>query len=195
MNDRLLLSGFDRPATPDDLDGIFDAAAEAHLPAMVVFATLRDEDAVVAQLRALGAGSRWQVTRATVDGLKTDDLLVDVRWTTGAGLISTPMGFGPFATMPVTRRAPYVCLGTWPGQHENEHPHRRPPAPGAVDFLDARLPEPLTRDGYDTLWTTSTERTRALLTETNDRAKYDRNVTFRLSASAGLGFDATTTQR
>ena len=56
MNDRLLLSGFDRPATPDDLDGIFDAAAEAHLPAMVVFATLRDEDAVVAQLRALGAG-------------------------------------------------------------------------------------------------------------------------------------------
>ena len=31
------------------------------------------------------------------------------------------MGLAPFGTMPVTRRAPYVCLATWPGGHDNPY--------------------------------------------------------------------------
>jgi len=39
-----------------------------------------------------------------VKQLSTHDLLIGIQWTTAAGLLSMPMGFAPFATMPVTRR-------------------------------------------------------------------------------------------
>lgn len=87
----------------------------------------------------LATGERWRVSRETVKALATDDLLLGIQWATEvAGIASMPMGFAPFATMPVTRRAPYVCLATWPGGHEN--PHWKKFKPEVVDFLDSRLP-------------------------------------------------------
>lgn len=39
--------------------------------------------------------------------------------------------------MPVTRRAPYVCLAAWPGGHED--PHWTKYEAGIVHFLDTDL--------------------------------------------------------
>jgi hypothetical protein len=102
------------------------------------------------QLRLLSEGGRWRVAQETVKDLVTDDMLVRLEWTTASGMTSMPMGFGPFPQMPVTRRAPYVCIATWPGEHEN--PHRKKCDNHRVDFLDAATAEPLTKQQYDTLW-------------------------------------------
>ena len=178
-------------ATPRDLDEVFETAAAGHVPAIAIFPSIRTEVALVDQLKGLNAGERWSVARQTVKGLVTDDLLVGMQWITAGGDKSTPMGFGPFATMPVTRRAPYVCVATWPGAHENPHTHRRKPLAGAVDFLDAALPDPLTKEEFDARWDRSVERTAELLHETNDSPRYYRNVAFRLSPAAAAAFEAS----
>jgi hypothetical protein len=79
-------------------------------------------------------------------------------------------------------RAPYVALATWAGGHEN--PHRRRPAPNAVDFLDSALHACLDRSQYKALWETREKRTGALLTESADAARHHREVTFRPSDRA-----------
>ena len=96
------------------------------------------------------------------------------------------MGFGPFATMPVTRRAPYACLATWPGEHENRHRTRY--EEGVVDFLDSAPAASLDKAEYRKLWDASTVRTRELLTEPADDASYYRRVAFRLSPAVAREF-------
>src|SRR6185295_5893922 len=105
---QMWFSAFDDLASPEVINAFFDEAADAHLPAVVVFPSIRSEEQLLEQLRILTADERWKTSREHVKLLETDDLLVGVQWTTAKGLISTPMGFAPFATMPVTRRAPYV---------------------------------------------------------------------------------------
>jgi hypothetical protein len=177
-------SAVDTITQPEVIDAVFDAAASEHLPAVVVFPTIRGEEELLAQLAILGRSDRWTIARETVKNLTTTDLLVGIRWTTSAGLVSTPMGFAPLATMPVTRRAPYVCLATWPGNQENPHHHRRRPRPGYVDFLDAAIAGSFSTIEFDKLWDASTTRTHDLLAETGDDARLYRTVTYRLSRAA-----------
>ena len=139
---------------------------------------------MLAQLELLRQSPRWTVSREQVKKLETDELLIGLRWQASDELVSIPMGFAPFGTMPVTRRAPYVCVATWPGGHENQHQHRRKTRAGVVDFLDARLPDPLTKEEFDALWDASTQRTDELLGELGDHASYYRSVAFRLSVDA-----------
>jgi hypothetical protein len=180
----MVFSAFDGTAQPTLIDALFDAAAGEHLPAIVVLPWIRSEEELLEQLQCLASGDRWRISRETVKQLTTRDLLVGIQWTTAAGLVSMPMGFAPFATMPVTRRAPYVCLATWAGGHENPHPHRRKPKSGVVDFLDAALAASLKKSEFDGLWDASVERTGELLTETGDSARYYRSVAYRLSPTA-----------
>lgn len=173
---------FDRAADPEELNELFDIAGAQQMAGVAVFPSIRGEADLVEQLAKLASRPRWTVTTASVSGLSTDDLLIGMQWSTAASLISTPMGFGPLPTMPVTRRAPYVCIATWPGGHEN--PHRKKPALGRVDFLDSHLDASrVSKPAYDKVWASSVERTTQLLTETADNASWYRNVTFRLSSA------------
>jgi hypothetical protein len=185
---RVFLVATDGVTAPEQVDVLFDTAAAESQPAFLVFPAIRDESALVAQLQRLRSGQRWTVKSETVKGLTTSDLLVGLRWTTRDGMTSMPMGFGPFPTMPVTRRAPYVCIATWPGGHENPFSHRRKPMAGAVDFLDSALPQELSKDEFDVLWDVSVGRTRDLLEETHDNPRHYRTVAFRLSAQAASAF-------
>lgn len=184
----VVLVAADTVRSPAEIDVAFDAAAAGQWPAFILFPAIRNESALVAQLELLSSGERWKVSRETVKGLTTSDLLVGLRWTTRDGTTSMPMGFGPFPTMPVTRRAPYVCIATWPGGHANPFSHRRKPMIGAVDFLDCALPHDLDRDEFDRLWDGSVERTGELLAETHDSPTFYRTVAFRLSAHAASAF-------
>ena len=134
-NSQMLFTAVDADVAPEHIDQLFDFAASEHVPAIVVFPSLRTESQLVELFGRLHDSPRWKLTRETVEGLDTDDVLVGMQWTTSTQLISQPMGFGPFPTMPVTRRVPYVCLATWPGAHEN--PHHRRFRPQLVDFLDS----------------------------------------------------------
>jgi hypothetical protein len=183
----MLFSTFDRLAEPEQLDIVLDTAAETRLPAVVVLMGVRTEPDLLEQLTVLANGPRWHVTRESVPGLSTDDLLLGIHWTTPGGLTSLPMGFGPFTTMPVTRRAPYVCLATWPGGHEN--PHRKRYAPDVVDFLDSFPAAALSKPEYQKLWEASTAGTKELLSEPRDDANFYRRVAFRLSPAAAQRYD------
>jgi hypothetical protein len=141
---------------------------------------------LIAQLKLLATGARWALRRVTVAGLTTDDLLLGLEWKTSSGLVSLPMGFGPFVTMPATRRAMYVCIATWPGGRAN--PQRKRPKKGIVDFLDSALPKPLSEAEYKAAWDESVARTGELLSEQGDDPNYYREIAFRLSATAAATF-------
>lgn len=151
-----------------------------------MFPAIRTEAQLIDQLQLLATGERWQLSREVVKGLVTDDVLVGIRWTTAQQLTSLPMGFGPFATMPVTRRAPYVCLATWPGGHEN--PHRKKFQPKIIDFLDSAPAKSLSDDEYKRVWDGSTKRTAELLSEPQDDSSFYRTVAFRLSSAVANRF-------
>lgn len=185
-NSHLVLVAVDRNVGTDEINEAFDLSASENFPAIAIFPAIRTEAQLVDQLQLLASGKRWTLTREVVQGLVTDDVLLGLQWQTPAGLHSLPMGFAPFATMPVTRRAPYVCLATWPGGHENVH--RKKFEPKVVDFLDSALPEPLTSAQYKDLWANSTKRTGELLSESQDNANYYRRVAFRLSAGVAHRF-------
>lgn len=185
-NSRLLLGAVDRDVRAEEIDAMFDLAAVEHLPVVAIFSAIRTETELIDQLRLLDTGDRWGLSREVVEDLITEDVLIGVRWQTPTGLLSVPMGFGPFPTMPVTRRAPYVCLATWPGGHEN--PHRKKFAPDMLDFLDSALPEPLTSEQYRVVWNSSLKRTAELLSEPPDDSSFYRRVAFRLSGAVARRF-------
>jgi hypothetical protein len=110
------------------------------------------EVAFVEFLNALGTDSRWKVRRRP-KASPTGGVLVGLEWTTGLGDISETMGFAPFASMPVPRRAPYVAIATWPGGRSNPFRGRgSTPAgrSGEVSFLDAS--HGFDEDQYEALW-------------------------------------------
>src|SRR5688572_27299186 len=117
----ILFSVFPNVATDATLDAFLDLAATQHVPAIGVFPAIRSEVQLVEQLGVLTAGSRWSLSIESPEGLTTDDTLVGLRWRTSSGKWSSPMGLGPFPTMPVTRRAPHACIAAWPGDHENPY--------------------------------------------------------------------------
>ena len=182
----ILLSDVGTSASPEQIDEIFETASSQEIPGVAVFPSIRTEEQLIEQLKLLAAGSRWALRRVTVAGLTTDDLLVGLEWKTSSEFVSLPMGFGPFVTMPATRRAPYVCIATWPGGRAN--PHRRRPKKGIVDFLDSALPKPLSDAEYKAAWDESVKRTGELLSEQDDDPNFYREVAFRLSATAAERF-------
>ncbi len=106
------MATFDARATPEQLDTLFDHAAGEHEPALGVLAAVRTEPPLAEQLLALAAGERWRVQRVPAPAtLTTDDVFVSIEWRTDDVKVwSSPMGLGPFGTMPATRRAPYTVM-------------------------------------------------------------------------------------
>lgn len=184
--DHMMMIDIDGVAQPELIDQAFDFAARQHRPGIAVFPAIRTEDQLLDQLRTLQRSERWTLSRIQVDGLETAELLIGLTWRTSEGRSSSPMGFGPFSTMPATRRAPYVCLATWPGGHDN--PHRKKYREPAVDFLDAKPPRPLTADQYKSMWDESVAKTGEILAEQQDSPSFYRQVAYRLSANAAARF-------
>ncbi len=181
--DRIFTSAFAGLTPENDVTRLFEVGAKAHVPAVAIFLGIRTEDQLVEQLRVLAAGERWKITEEHPEGLETDDVLIGMEWTIRPGLVSSPMGLAPFATMPVTRRAPYVCIAAWPGEHENPHWTRHDER--IVHFLDTDLSKlRLTKPKYQSLTAASRDATRELLSETSDDARHYRRVAFRLQRSA-----------
>jgi hypothetical protein len=177
----LAIATFDTRATPEQLDTLFDYAAGEHKPALGVLTAVRTERQLAEQLLALAAGERWRVQRVPAPArLTTDDVFVNIEWRTAdAKVWSSPMGLGPFGTMPATRRAPYTVIAAWTGGHENTFRRKVEPV---VHFLDTNMSaHRLTATRYTKLTRTSQKATTEMLFD--DSARNYRNVAFRLSAS------------
>jgi hypothetical protein len=172
---------FDSLAEPRNVDALFDYAATQGKPAIGVFAAARTESQLADQLLALAAGTRWRVRLVAVPiGLCTSDVFVSVAWhTSDASVWSSPMGLGPFGTMPATRRSPYTVIAAWTGGRLN--PFRRKTDP-FVHLLDVDVSAyGFTAETYKETRKNSEKSTRELLFD--DKAENYRNVAFRLSAA------------
>ena len=104
--DRIVRATFAGLAPEEDVSRVFDAGARARLPAIAIFTGIRTEQALAEQLGILARGARWTLTEERPEGLTTNDVMVGMEWRIRDGIASSPMGLAPFATMPVTRRAP-----------------------------------------------------------------------------------------
>src|SRR5260370_1621071 len=144
----------------DDMSTWFDEAGQQSKVGVVVFPSLRSASDICELLRLLNINERWTVEKRE---WKPGDpwrpeLLVSLRWRTAANQQSSVMGLAPMGSMPVHRRAPYVCLALWPGKHDNVHYARKLKAPKpeprpVVGFLDAKLlPKLVPEDVYDLTW-------------------------------------------
>lgn len=177
---QIMSVAFPELADQADVSNIFEAGRDAKLPAIAIFTGIRTEAALVEQLARMSDGERWHITEVSPDGIDTDDVFVGVDWRVRDGLASSVMGFAPFASMPVTRRAPYVCIAAWPGNHDN--PHWTKFEEAIVHFLDTDLSGlELTKAKYQALTKASIDATSELLKDPPDDARYYRRSAFRLS--------------
>lgn len=169
--------------TASEIDRFFDDCGAFSQVAIMIFPLVRDECGVVALIDSLcSRSSRWRSRRREApDGA----VYLGLDWITAAGDVSDTMGFAPFASMPVPRRAPYVAIGAWPGGRAN--PHRdSPPTPrpraGKVSFLDAG--HHLDADRYGRAWVATSAAIGELMAVPPDDARLYRDVAFAISATA-----------
>jgi hypothetical protein len=177
--ERIIRATYPGLAKEEDVSRTLEAGTAARLPAIAIFTGIRTEEDLVEQLRILSRGPRWRITREYPEGLATDDVMVGMTRQIREGLASSPMGLAPFGTMPVTRRAPYVCIAAWAGGHDNSHWRRY--EEGIVHFLDTDLSAlGLSKAKYKSLTNISKSTTEGLLSETADDARHYRRTAFRL---------------
>ena len=169
------------------LNNMFDVHAKDERTVNAVLPTIASEHALVETLNELGADPRWTVRRRPRTS-PTGGILIGLEWRTHAGDISEAMGFAPFATMPVPRRAPYVAIATWPGGRSNPFRGRgsTPPGkPGEVSFLDAS--HGFDAEQYETMWSETTARVASVMSVPPDDPRLYRRAAFVLSAEHAAG--------
>jgi hypothetical protein len=179
------------PADAQRLNLFLDAAGAASQVALILWPLLRTYEEIVPLILALTSDARWRWSRVPwVNHVRDDATLIGLTWRTGGGEESSVMGFGPFGSMPVTRRGPYVALAVWPGGQENR---KHQSAPGKVGFIDCKITSDVAADddGYDTLWrSTRSEVTRLLSAPPPDHGKTLRDVAFCLPSAVAALLDA-----
>jgi len=164
------------------LNNTFDVHAAAERIVIAVLPRIGSERDLVESLNGLGADPRWSVRRRAKTS-PTGGILIGLEWRTSAGDISEAMGFAPFSTMPVSRRAPYVAIATWPAGRSN--PFRgqgaTPPGkPGEVSFLDTS--HGFDAEPYETMWSETTSRVASMMSAPPDDPRLYRRAAFVLSA-------------
>lgn len=163
----------------DDLDDQFEAAGADGKAAVAVFPTIREPREVVEVIRALVGAPRWRIDKRQWKIYERPDCLVWLRWRTAGEKWSSVLGFAPFGSMPVHRRAPFVALALWPGVHSNPF---RPESPARIGFADMILPKGLTEQkGYDAQWVATQKQTDTLRVAPREGAARP-DVTFCLAA-------------
>lgn len=164
------------------LNNLFDANAPAERAVVAIFPMITGPVALVDFLNSLSRDPRWNVQRRTKPS-PAGDVLIGVEWSTSQGDVSHTMGFAPFGTMPVPRRAPYVAIATWPGGRLNGF-RGTPPTPagrnGEVSFLD--VSHRLDEQPYQAAWAMTTAQVANLMSVPPDDASRYRRAAFALDA-------------
>jgi hypothetical protein len=161
---RMAIETFLPPLDPSYLDSTFDRHGASERAVVALLPSIRSEIELVHALNSLPS-DRWKLIHrpSTDDGL----VFVGVQWSTSQNHICHAMGFAPFITMPVPRRAPYVAIALWPGGRSNSFRGTRPTPPGKdgqVDFLDAA--HGLDEADYRKRWDVTTREVKAILDDT-----------------------------
>jgi hypothetical protein len=175
----------------DWLNSTFDVHAEEGRVVIAVFPRITNEASLVGFLNALSKDSRWQARRRKKTS-PSGGVLVGLEWTTRTNDVSETMGFAPFASMPVPRRAPFVAIATWPGTPSNPlRGQGDTPAgkPGSVSFLDAS--HGFAEADYEKYYKNTGDQIARMMTVPPDDASLYRRTAFVIppEAAAGLAID------
>jgi hypothetical protein len=168
----------------EQIAAFVDGVAERKMTAILLFPHLRTAKDVAGLLRELGRAPRWKLHRSRwpKGRRKPDAVALSLDWTTKAGAVCDAMGLGPFGTMPVTRRAPYVAIVLWSGPHLN--PHIREGKHVGV----ASAPTGLKKRAHRKLMKASDKRVGELLAiPPGEDATWLRGVAFVLPKAAAMG--------
>lgn len=150
---------------------LLDAAAHSEA-VLAIFPDLRTPDEVAGLIESLSRHIAWSYSEIRWKEHPRPDLLVSLEWDTPSGQKSSAMGLAPFGTMPLTRRAPYVCIVLWPGGQEN--PYREQPRT-RVSLAD--MPHSLPQQVHDDYWR-QTEENKASYLEGQSEGAARPRVTF-----------------
>ncbi len=163
-------SFFDPPtaAVVQRLTDHIQVAAGAQKLALAIFPTVETEKQLRQFIELLDSSEGWTVSRLAIPGR----FAVDIRWALSASLQSSVTGFGPFGTMPVTRRAPYVAVALWPVGFTNPQ-RKRPDAFVGVGDMAHDL---------------SDEKYQGYFQKTRERVKHTRDVLRDASLRTGTTF-------
>lgn len=173
------------------LNGAFDQHAMAGRAGIAVFPEIASERGLVELLNQLAEDPRWSLRQRPKPSTR-GGVLVSLEWQTPVGDASDTMGFAPFVSMPVPRRAPYVAIATWPGRPSNPFRGQGSTpavAAGRVSFLDAV--HDLEQEAYDAAWARTIAKVATLMTTPSDDARLYRRATFVLSAEAAAELDVS----
>lgn len=149
----------------EQLEPLLNDAATHAEAVLLIFPDLRTPADVARLLRALGNYPTWSVSRTSRKEHERADLLVSLEWNTPTGNVTAAMGMAPLGSMPITRRAPYVCIVLWPGGHEN--PFRQSDRK-RVSLADMK--HGLDEYTHEKFWTQSTSNKSAYLEGQNEGA-------------------------
>lgn len=183
-NDKIRLATFfDRvdERTAKAFAGLVEAARDEQKLALALFPALSDESDVVSLLKTLLSRPSWSWSEVHVP----DRFAIDLRYRDETmDRAASAIGFSPSATMPVTRRAPYVGLGLWTGGYCNRNRKRPDEFFGVGDMH---------HDMSDEEYSGRLKQTRTRVTEVReqlDERGVITGVTFCLSTAAREGIAA-----
>lgn len=152
-------------------------AASQHHAALFIFPDLRTDNDVASVILNLCQDAAWQWHEEPWRKHGRGDVLISLQWRTPAGNLSTALGLAPLGTMPITRRAPYVCIVVWPGGHENPY---WPTKGGNVSLAD--MPHDFNEEVHAAMRSESEAKTKDLL-DSHAEGAADYRVSFCLDAS------------
>lgn len=149
------------------LSFLLEQEGEAKNAVIFTFPERRTPQDVADLLSGLSEDDRWESRELLAPTpLVAPGRLLQLTWRTAYDRTMTVLGLGPFGTMPVTRRAPYVGLAVWPGHEENDWYFGRPGAPARGSRKTIGLPDMPTKaksqQEHDDLWD-DTQRTVTVL--------------------------------
>ncbi len=157
----------------DELNAALLASAASHQAALFIVPSLRDDKDIAQFLSLLTRNPAFHLSKKPwpADSGR-DDVLVRLAWQTPQNLRAYAMGLAPSGLMPLTRRAPFVCLMIWPGGHEN--PHRPANGRSTVSIADMKT----SIKNFRGLWEATEEATRARAATEPTMTAAIRDVTF-----------------
>lgn len=105
------------------------AAVSGNFP-LAIFPRILNEAHLKSLLEVFGAHPHWRLEEFARDSTTSS---LELCWQSPVGHWCNIVGFAPFSDMPVTRRAPFVALGCWPGGHDNCFLKAKKPISGLAD--------------------------------------------------------------
>ncbi len=161
------------------LDLLIEEASTGGHFTVLILPKVRTEGQLVEALDTLIRHStRWTAFDCTEEGAVGDLIAMDLRWRNSESECCSAMGLGPFATMPVTRRAPYPALAIWGGSRLNSYRKKPHEFVGVGDMNPEMDEKPYAAANSATL-----DRVKALRA-LHDEARPKTGVTFYLSRAA-----------